>query len=129
MKEERRARKLERAGLESMLEHGLEKPLVIEFTYGADFDFTFGSVNRLAMLEQCIQARMPGLVEVRRTLDRQAKGCARAKVHLGIGIDVWVSAKMMMFRENPFATLGSIEVWVKQMSETHIPLLIRVMNL
>jgi hypothetical protein len=105
-----------------------EKSLVIDITYGPDFDL--GVVpNRIGTLEHIVKERMGNRVTLRKSLDPKARGMSRVRACLGVGINIWVQDKMMMFRDDPFVDAHSTENWARLMCDKHFPLLLRIMNL
>lgn len=111
-----------------------DNKLVIVFTVGPDFEFhTPGrrpkDASRIARLKCCMKEYLGDLVEVQFLHDQFARSVPLAEARLGSGIVLWRTSSMLAFREDPFATLDTIDDWVKMMRKPYIPLLIRIMNL
>jgi len=105
------------------------RPLVLEFTYGPDFEWTLLNPSRIAELCKLLKFRLGHLIHVRKVPDPLAIGCSKCVAGLGSGITVWDRTTMMMYRGDPFETFQSIDAWVNLLKTKIVPLLFRVMDL
>lgn len=100
--------------------------MVFEVVFGPDFELD----QKVSKIETCLRDMSRQPVTLRKILDEKAgsKGCKKVMALLGTGIVLWDQASMLMFQEDPFTSMTSIEVWARNMGRVHIPRFVRVME-
>jgi hypothetical protein len=109
-----------------------DMPMVVEFTFGSDFNIEEGAVDRMGKLRRCLKNSQIGrCIDIKEFVDPNplAKSCTKAVVKLGSGIELWNQETMVAFRDDPFKRSTTIEVWAAEMVKVHLPLLLRVASL
>jgi len=99
------------------------QPVALEFTIGADFR------PIAAELKRALKDAFGNAVRVWIIEEPAEMGCRRLVVQVGRGVVLWDRSSMVMHRDDPFASLESSRDFLAEKMQSHLPTLLRAMQL
>lgn len=99
------------------------QPVALDFTIGPDFRPVATELKR------ALKDAFGNAVRVWIDEEPAETGCRRLVVHVGRGVVLWDRNSMVMHRDDPFASLESSRDFLAEKMQTHLPTLLRAMQL
>eukprot|EP00930_Biecheleria_cincta_P087274 TRINITY_DN76522_c0_g1_i1.p1 TRINITY_DN76522_c0_g1~~TRINITY_DN76522_c0_g1_i1.p1 ORF type:complete len:680 (+),score=135.38 TRINITY_DN76522_c0_g1_i1:113-2152(+) len=108
-----------------MMESEPGKPVVLEFTIGREF---LGSIA--AVKKSLRNVFGPNQLKFETLYDpASAEGCTKVEAKVGRGIVLWERDRMIQHREDPFESIKSAEMWIKDVLAECLPDVVGAANL